>query len=309
MNRYFHGTGAVRSYFEGWYFKHQSPEHTLILIPAFHAGKKGQKSASLQILLDEASYHLSFDGADFKASADRLHICLGQNVFCEKGCRIHVDAPGLTLRGHLYYGAFCPPRRSFMGPLSHMPLPCFHEVLSLFHSLRGRLLVNGQVWDFNDGCGYLEKDWGTSFPGSYLWLQGAHKKTPEHRTSLMLAVAGLGNDRQPVTACSSLLLHEGRQYRLSTYQGGRLLRFEGRRIALKQGPYLLQVILPPQASSSLRDPNPASASPGSSLLAPQDGQLRRPIREIPRCPLLCQLYKGGKRLLDTEIEAGSLERV
>ena len=40
-----------RPYFEGWYFKHQSPQHTLILIPAWHVDSNGGAYGSLQIIL------------------------------------------------------------------------------------------------------------------------------------------------------------------------------------------------------------------------------------------------------------------
>lgn len=300
MSRYFHGGQQLHSFFEGWYFKHQSGEHTLILIPAFHRDERGEKSATLQVILDENSWQFSFTPAEFEADSGRLHVRVGQNVFSEKGCRLHLDAPGLALRGHLRYGSFHAPKRSFMGPVGRLPLPCFHEVLSLFHSLRGLITVNGELWDFSGGLGYLEKDWGHSFPDSYLWLQCGWQDDAAGRASVMLAVAGLGTKKHPLTACSSLILCAGKQYRLSTYQGAQLLRCGGRRIALRQGPWLLQVILPQEEHGQ----------EGSALLlAPREGTMKRTIREYSRCPMRCQLYRGGQRILDVEKEGGSLEKV
>ncbi|MCK7487611.1 MAG: tocopherol cyclase family protein [Bacillus subtilis] len=40
---------------------------------------------------------------------------------------------------------------------------------------------------FEHGRGYLEKDWGTSFPQGYVWLQTNHFTSPG--TSLMASVA------------------------------------------------------------------------------------------------------------------------
>ncbi len=296
----FHAAAVSRPFFEGWYFKHQSDEHTLILIPAFHRDENGEKSASLQIILDDVARRLDFSADDFEADTKRLHVRLGQNVFSEKGCRLHIDLPGLTLRGHLRYGAFYNPKRSLMGPLGRLPLPCFHEVLSLFHRLRGLITVNGQLWDFSDGFGYLEKDWGHSFPSSYLWLQCGWQEAAD-RSCVMLAIASLGISQLPFTACGSLILCKGKQYRLSTYQGAQLTHCGGRRIALRQGPWLLQVILPPDTVKT--------ASSGALLLAPEAGRMSRTIREYSRCQMRCQLYKGGKRILDTQKDAGSLERV
>ena len=193
-----------------------------------------------------------------------------------------------------------------MGPFARLPLPCFHEVLSLFHNLRGRILVNEQIWDFSEGFGYLEKDWGRCFPDSYLWLQCSQKEK-NHADSFMLTVAGLGSATHPLKACSSLVLHKGKQYSLSTWQGARLLRYNGRRIALRQGKYLLQVILPPGSSRALSEEEPAASS--VLLKAPLSGKLDRTIQEKARCPMRCQLYRGGHKILDMQKEWGSLERV
>lgn len=295
----FHAAKTGRPFFEGWYFKHQTDEHTLILIPAFHRDKEGRESASLQVILDDVARCVDVPAVDFEADERRLFVRLGANVFSERGCRLHIDLPGLTLRGHLRYGAFKSPARSLMGPLCKLPLPCFHEVLSLSHSLRGLITVNGKLWDFTGGVGYLEKDWGHSFPASYLWLHCGWKENTG-RASVMLAVAGLGTRQNPFTACGSLILHQGKQYRLSTYQGAQLAHCGGRRISLRQGAWLLQVILPPEALLPSR---------GALLLAPEDGRMSRAIREHSRCPMRCQLYRGGKRILDAQKEAGSLERV
>ncbi len=297
---YFHATAAGQPFFEGWYFKHQSDEHTLILIPAFHRDEEGNESASLQIILDDIARRLDFSTEDFEADSQRLYVRLGQNVFSEKGCRLHIDLPGLTLRGHLRYGTFHSPRRSLMGPLGKFPLPCFHEVLSLFHGLRGLITVNGQLWDFSDGFGYLEKDWGHSFPTSYLWLQCGWQEAAG-RSCVMMAIANLGTRQAPITACGSLILCGGKQYRLSTYQGAQLTHCGGRRIALRQGEWLLQVILPPDTWRP--------AAQGALLLAPKAGRMSRTIREHSRCLMRCQLYKGGTRILDEQKDAGSLERV
>jgi len=37
--------------------------------------------------------------------------------------------------------------------------------------------MTGEILDFNGGVGYIEKDYGRSFPKSYLWLQASHFET------------------------------------------------------------------------------------------------------------------------------------
>ncbi len=263
-----------RPFFEGWYFKHQSPQHTLILIPAWHIDSSGASYGSLQVILDDHVHRITFPAKDCHIAADPFHIRFGQTIFSKKGCRLHLDlSPTLTIRGHLYYGTWHRPLRSFMGPFRYLPLPCRHEVLSLFHRLSGRVFIGDDVWDFHEGSGYIEKDWGYEFPSHYLWIQG---------DNFMLTIVDLSLPRHRFLACSSLLRHNGKQYRLSTYQGARLNRYGSRRIDVTQGPYRLQIILPPEPTASV------------PLLAPKAGNMDRIIEEHPRCPIRWQLYRGKK---------------
>jgi tocopherol cyclase len=39
------------------------------------------------------------------------------------------------------------------------------------HDVTGSLTIDRDEIDFNNGNGYIEKDWGTSFPESWLWIQ------------------------------------------------------------------------------------------------------------------------------------------
>ena len=59
-----------------------------------------------------------------------------------------------------------------MGWYSFVPfMECKHGIVSVNHDLKGSVIVNGNEIDFNNGKGYIEKDWGTSFPEAWLWMQ------------------------------------------------------------------------------------------------------------------------------------------
>ncbi len=303
MELYYHGAGKTCSFFEGWYFKHVSAKHTLILIPALHRDKKGRQSASLQIIADGRSFFIPFAGKDIEADPKRLCIRLGQNYFTSRGCRLHLDTHELTVRGHIHYGPLLPPRRSFMGPFRHLPLPCFHRVISLSHSINGHILWGGEKWSFHRGRGYIETDWGHSFPSSYVWAQCSFPSSsspnkevrPAETGSVMFTAADLKLGRHRLTACSSLVACGGRQYRLSTDQGAKLAHCGGRRIALRQGDYTLQLILSQDSSLALKAPN--------------SGTMKRTVYENPRCLMRCILTKGAQVLFDETGETGSYEKV
>jgi len=55
-------------------------------------------------------------------------------------------------------------------------MECYHGVLSFNHNLEGTLTLDGQIMDFSGGRGYIEKDWGQSFPAAWVWFQSNHFK-------------------------------------------------------------------------------------------------------------------------------------
>ena len=45
-----------------------------------------------------------------------------------------------------------------MGPFKYFPMECRHRIISMRHTLEGRLKLNGKEIDFTNGLGYIEKD-------------------------------------------------------------------------------------------------------------------------------------------------------
>ena len=97
---------------------------------------------------------------------------------------LHIRLPGVT--GDLRYDGRTPLRSDIMGPFAHLPMQCRHGVVSMGHTVHGRVTVDGQTHVFGGGSGYAEKDSGRSFPKSYLWLQ-CNDFTPP--CALMLSIA------------------------------------------------------------------------------------------------------------------------
>jgi len=75
-----------------------------------------------------------------------------------------------------------------MGPFSFIPfMECYHGVVNISHSIQGELFYQDEIIHFNDGYGYIEKDWGTSFPESWIWMQCNHFKSKD--VSFMFSIA------------------------------------------------------------------------------------------------------------------------
>lgn len=206
--------------FCGWYFKCQGPGGSLALIPAVHAG-----GGSLQLITEGESRNVPFAAGQCAVSAARPRAALGQNLFCERGLRLAVDAPGLAASGEVRFGPLSPPVWDVMGPFCAVPfLQCRHRVASMAHPLAGRLVVNGRAFDFDGGRGYIEGDRGRSFPSGYLWTQCLFEGG-----SLMLAAAQVPLGPAAFRGVIALVRLEGTEWRLASYLGARVTALGGRR--------------------------------------------------------------------------------
>lgn len=285
----FHGDNKRRSFFEGWYLKHDNGSHTLALIPAMHVDAQGRRSASLQVIMDNGSDYKIFPIQQFSADRARFAVYLADNLFCEEGIRLNLHTNRFHITGALRYFPFTPPSADMMGPFRFVPgLQCSHGVLSLSHRLEGKLFVNGYPFDFHGGTGYLEKDWGSAFPSSYLWTQCGWKDAGDCCVMLCLADIPLLHTR--FTGCLCQILHRGRQYRLATYHGVRILEYTPRTVILVQGRYRLEARL-------LKEN-------GHSLLAPKAGSMSRTIRESAVCTVRYRFFERDEILFDhTDIRA------
>ena len=77
-----------------------------------------------------------------------------------------------------------------MGPFSYIPfMECNHAILSMQSHIKGSININNNRINFNNGIGYTEKDWGCSFPKSYIWCQG--NSFQNSNASFMLSIANI----------------------------------------------------------------------------------------------------------------------
>lgn len=293
MRKYYHGREKGGPYFEGWYLKHQAKAgRSLALIPALHVDRTGQPSASLQIIADGQSWWLEFPGTEFCARERTFEIHLGQNVFSRKGVLLHIEQDGLSLHGSLSYGLFTPLRSDIMGPFRFLSgMECSHGVISMEHPLEGTLTLNGERLDFSGGTGYIETDRGRSFPGAYLWTQCTWREPP--RGSLMLSIASIPLPLGRFTGCICAVIYLGREYRLASYLGARVERWDSGGAEIRQGKYRL--------TAELLEAKPCP------LLAPVEGSMSRSIRESLLAKIRYRFWYGEKLLFEHTDSRASFE--
>jgi hypothetical protein len=96
----------------------------------------------------------------------------------------------------------------------------YHAVLSMDHAVSGSIELGGETVQFDGGRGYVEKDWGRSFPSSWIWAQSNHFGRPG--TSVTVSVAKVPWMTSAFVGNIAGLLLDGELHRFATYTGARL---------------------------------------------------------------------------------------
>ncbi len=258
----YHGWGKTKRYFEGWYYKvlNADESQAFAFIPGIAMDEHGKKQAFVQVLDGKkltAAYH-KFEAADFVPQAGKFEVKLGNNFFSKE--KIHLDLP--DVKGSLAFHNQVPWSSSLlspniMGPFSFVPfMQCYHGILSMDHSISGSLNIKGQDIDFAGGRGYMEKDWGRSFPSGYIWMQTNHFS--EAGISLKSSVAKIPwMGTSFVGFIGGVWLHD-RLIEFTTYNFTKLRKsFADEKkveIVLENGNFKLEILAHRQASTSLASP-------------------------------------------------------
>jgi len=181
---YFQGQRQKRRYFEGWYFKCISADrkNAIAIIPGMAIDPQGARHSFIQVInaVSGKTHYFHFPFSQFDSSSDRLSIRIGENSFDASGLSLSVKTSEGQISGRLDFSEAHPFPSSWhnpgiMGPFSFIPfMECYHAIVHLFHTLHGTIELDGEIMDFSGGTGYIEKDYGRSFPRTYLWLQASH---------------------------------------------------------------------------------------------------------------------------------------
>ena len=260
-----------RPYFEGWYFKHQQDNKVLAFIPGINREKGKSITPFLQIIAGEKSYQLTFPLEECFIDRKSSYIRLGNNVFTKEGIMIDIHTEELTLKGIILYHKLHPIAYNIMGLFRYFPgMECKHDIISMSHYLSGNLTYNGNLLPFHKGIGYIEKDWGHSFPSSYLWLHC--NDFTEDICSVMVSIARIPLWGSHFTGCICAIHYRNREYRLATYLGVKILKATPTLIILRQGDYFFRI--------RIKDTSSPSAY---NLAAPTKGKMNRVIKESHLC--------------------------
>ncbi len=223
----FQGNLTKQKYFEGWYYKIVSAgeEHAMAVIPGVALYDTSDRHAFIQVIngvAQETAYH-KFPLDSFIFSKDELKITIGNNQFSTSSMKL--DLP--ELQGEINLQNTTPLKSSLFSPgimgwYSFVPgMQCYHGIVSLYHKLQGATVGTPGEINWNDGTGYIEKDWGTSFPKCWIWCHCNHFNGAKP-ASLMASVAHIPWMGKYFPGFIVVLWIDGTEYRFATYNGSKM---------------------------------------------------------------------------------------
>lgn len=301
----YQGRDKPSSYFEGWYLKHVSADqaHRLVVIPGISLSAE-DPHAFIQIITGTPLkvYYIRYDIDSFIYSKDSFDISIDNNHFGLEGITLDIDRDDLTLIVDLQYGDISRIDRTFLTPnimgfFAYFNfMQCNHGVISLDHELSGNMILDGQTHHFDRGKGYIEKDWGTSFPKKYIWLQCNHFNED---VSLFASIAHVPFLKTSFLGFIVILCIGEQQFRFATYNGSKITLNEHTdntlTVIFEHNKYILEIS--------------ATMENGMMLKAPYQGVMTNEIAETLDGTLDISLYQENSCLLTAKGTSAAIEVV
>lgn len=306
----FQGNKKKKKYFEGWYFKMVSPNGKAILsvIPGISLSEDGsEQHAFIQIIngqTAETAYY-SFPIETFSFSKKEFAIKIGDNYFSDNKIILNLKDSVSFVSGKVEMSNLVAYKSGkllnpgIMGLYRFVPyMQCYHGVVSLTHNLNGQLNVNNQIHNFDGGSGYIEKDYGSSMPSAWIWMQS--NNFTNTNSSFMLSIADIPWLGKSFTGFLGYFYHNDKMYHFATYRSTKL-----------------QLETPDASTVNIKMENRKSTfiinavSNNSGLLkAPEKGSMDRRIAESIDARLkITMLDKKGNVVLTDSTNISGLELV
>ncbi len=309
----FQGKYRSRNYFEGWYFKLISQDRlqSLAVIPGISLGSTAKDRHAFIQMIDGSTCRVDYfhyEVSDFAFDDSRFWVSIGDCTFSDEGMELNIDQDGRRVQGHIRFEKVQKLHKSLtrpgiMGPFGFLPvMECYHGIVNVHHHLTGQLVQDGVTWDFSGGRGYVEKDWGRSFPEAWIWLQCNHFEKGD--VSLMLSVAKIPLFGRYFMGLISFLRIGDQEHRFATYTGAKLTAFT----------YESNVLTVTVEDRRLRLAITAEHSRAGLLKAPKNGMMTAHVHESISATVFARLtnrqgevvFEGSGRQAGMEIVEGIL---
>ena len=220
----FQGNLKKKHYFEGWYFKQVTRDQscTFSFIPGVSL-VENDPHAFIQIMngFTRSTDYIKYPLEEFVWDKRKLFLKVGSSTFTDRGIFLDIENDSIKLAGQIDFTNVIRYPKSILAPgimgwYSFIPfMECNHGIVSVNHDLKGGISINGNKIDFTGGKGYIEKDWGTSFPEAWIWIQSNNFR--EHDISFSFSIAKIPWMGKFFIGFITFLYLQGKFYLFSTY--------------------------------------------------------------------------------------------
>ncbi|MFA7108034.1 MAG: tocopherol cyclase family protein [Sphaerochaetaceae bacterium] len=297
---------TYRRYFEGWYYKQVTKDanYTISFIPGISYNKVDPHCFIQYIICNEnkklSSFYFKYDLSEFSYQNSPFSIQISQSTFRGKSININLENSQIKVKGTLTFENLEPLNVSLFNPnimgfFSYIPkMECNHHIISMNHKVLGSLIINNKILDLNDGFGYMEKDWGKSFPSEYIWLQCNNFRDSKVKIAFSAANIPFLGIIFKGFFCS--LLVNDKEYRFATYNRSKLkiknAKVGKTNITLIKGNLELNIL--------------ATVNEVQTLASPKDGVMNNSIKEglAGKVSIILKDIKTGYELITTGENAG-----
>jgi hypothetical protein len=230
----FQGRNKKDKYFEGWFFKQVSADlkNSICIIPGVSLDPHNPHAFIQTITnandIKHETHYYSFSLKDFQYNDNPFILRIDKNVFNREGIYIDLSDESSFLCGKINFSPLTSIKTNrlfpnIMGYYAYLPfMECYHGIVSMNHTLIGSLKLNEKIIDFDLGKGYIEKDWGTSFPKEYIWFQCNNFE--DSNVSIMCSIANIPFLGKSFQGFICNLVIRDKEYRFASYNYSKIIK-------------------------------------------------------------------------------------
>lgn len=286
--------------FEGWFSKVDDVNNDFMFSVIWgYSTVENDRHAFIQFTnsITHKTKYIRYPLEDLSFTKDPFILTIGQNKLSKDFMALNINEVDLKVKGEFSFNNLKTLKKYFlkpniMGLLSYLPNECNHSISSLHHKVKGNVSLDNKTYDI-DGIGYMEKDWGTSFPKKYVWTQGSDVLG----NSVVFSNATVPILGRYATGFFLVILHNDKKYRFSSIEGSKMLSFEADHNSFKskiqKGNLTVEIFA--------KQYNPIS------LKSPTMGEMKSSIKESLDGNLKIALLKDGKVSFEIENERASID--
>ncbi len=298
----FQGSLTDRNYFEGWYFKHVSADSREAFAVIAGIALSDDSHSFIQFIEGNSgkTSYFRYELNDLVFSRRKFEVNIGGSYLSGDGIKLDLSNNEFNVSGEIRYAGINKLPKSLLRPgimgwYSYVPaMECNHGIVTTGHTIEGSISTNGESTDYTGGNGYIEKDWGVSFPESWIWLQC--NNFGQKDASIMISIAKIPWKGNWFMGLISFIRVDGKTKILATYNGARvtkLMRLDESKteVVISKGAITLAAIITRRGAGTLR--------------APVLGQMSGSIKESLNSEVILELKEGSRLLFSgTGVRAG-----